>query len=133
LHGSDNDDELAYSNEKSQTEKHHKRIFMPFIPLSECPAKELLPGFSVKFVHSAHMTFAHWTVTAGSVLPVHSHPHEQVAHILEGTFELTIDGTSKLLDASTIGVIPPNAIHSGRAVTDCRILDVFYPIREDYR
>lgn len=23
--------------------------------------------------------------------------------------------------------------HSGRALTDCRVIDVFYPVREDYR
>ena len=29
-------------------------------------------------------------------------------------------------------MIPSNATHSGRAITACRILDVFYPLREDY-
>jgi hypothetical protein len=32
----------------------------------------------------------------------------------------------------SVGIIPPNAVHSGRALTDCKILDVFSPVREDY-
>jgi hypothetical protein len=29
--------------------------------------------------------------------------------------------------------VPPNVTHSGHAVTECRIIDVFHPVRDDYR
>ena len=106
---------------------------MPFIELESIDSKELIPGFDVRFIHSDTMTFAHWTVKAGAVLPEHNHEHEQVAHVLEGEFELTIDGQSMVVKPGTVGVIPSNAVHSGRAITDCRIMDVFHPIRQDYR
>lgn len=106
---------------------------MPFIELESIESKELIPGFNVRFVHSGTMTFAHWVIKAGSILPKHSHEHEQVAHVLEGEFELTIEGKSMVVKPGTIGVIPSNAVHSGKAITDCRVMDVFYPIREDYR
>lgn len=106
---------------------------MPFIELESIESKELIPGFDVRFIHTDSMTFAHWVIKAGAVLPEHSHEHEQVAHVLEGEFELTIDGQSMVVKPGTVGVIPSNAVHSGRAITDCRIMDVFNPIREDYR
>jgi quercetin dioxygenase-like cupin family protein len=106
---------------------------MPFITLDASPAREIFPGFKVHFVHSANMTFAHWMIQAGSMLPAHSHPHEQVVNMVEGEFELTIDGETRRLGPGTVAVIPSNARHSGRAITDCRIIDAFYPIREDYR
>jgi len=56
-----------------------------------------------------------------------------VANIIEGEFELTIDNETKILKPGDVAVIPSNAVHSGKAITDCRILDVFYPVREDYR
>ena len=79
------------------------------------------------------MTLAYWSVEAGSVLAEHAHPHEQVANVLHGEFELTVDGETKVLKPGMVVVIPPHAPHSGRAVTACELLDVFHPVREDYR
>jgi quercetin dioxygenase-like cupin family protein len=106
---------------------------MPFLDLLDVETRVLIPGFHVKFVHSSTMTFAHWDIEPGSVLPEHSHPHEQVCNVIEGEFELTIDGESRVLKSGGVGVIPSNAVHSGKAVTRCHVIDVFHPIREDYR
>jgi len=106
---------------------------MPFIELSGVPAREIVPGFTARFVHSEHMTFSYWQVKAGAVLPEHSHPHEQVATLIAGKFEMTVAGETRIIEPGRVAVIPPEAKHSGRALTDCYILDVFYPIREDYR
>jgi quercetin dioxygenase-like cupin family protein len=107
--------------------------FMAFVNLSEMPAREIFPGFNVRFVHSEFMTFAHWWIKAGALLPEHSHRHEQVVNMLDGLFELTLDGETQQLGPGSVAVIPPNAIHSGKAMTDCRIIDAFFPIREDYQ
>ena len=92
-----------------------------------------MPGFVGRFLHTESMTLAWWDVEAGSTLPEHRHPQEQVAHVLEGVFELTVDGATERLEPGRIAVIPSNVPHSGRALTACRILDVFQPVREDYR
>ena len=106
---------------------------MPSVNLNDVPQREVFAGFSGRFVHSQFMTFAHWEIKAGAALPSHSHPHEQVVNMIEGEFELTSNGVTQRLGPRSVAVIPPNAMHSGRAITDCRILDVFHPVREDYR
>ncbi|HOF06358.1 MAG TPA: cupin domain-containing protein [Syntrophales bacterium] len=106
---------------------------MPFFELKEIPGREIVPGFTARFVHSQFMTFSYWEVKAGAVLPEHSHPHEQVANLLSGKFEMTVAGETRVLEPGMVAVIPPEAKHSGRALADCYILDVFYPVREDYR
>jgi quercetin dioxygenase-like cupin family protein len=93
----------------------------------------MFPGFKVHFVHSSYMTFAHWEIEPGALLPVHSHPHEQVVNMITGEFELTISGETRRLGPGEVAVIPPDAVHSGKAITPCRIIDAFYPIREEYR
>lgn len=100
--------------------------------LDDLPEKSPFPGWRGKFIRSAGMTFVYWHVPAGTVLPEHSHPHEQVAHMFEGEFEIVVDGVAHLLRPGSVSIIPPHAVHSGRAITDCRILDVFCPVREDY-
>jgi quercetin dioxygenase-like cupin family protein len=94
--------------------------------------KAIFPGFRGRFIHSANMSFGLWDIDAGASLPEHAHPHEQVGHLLEGEFSLTIAGVAYVMKTGSVAVIPSNARHSGKAVTACRILDVFYPLREDY-
>jgi unsaturated pyranuronate lyase len=100
---------------------------------SKCEPRTVIPGFVGRFLHSDTMTFVLWEIAAGSPLPEHSHPHEQVVHLYEGEFEMTVEGETKRMSSGTVFAIPGNARHHGRALTDCRIMDVFCPVREDYR
>ena len=106
---------------------------MPFVNLSDLSEKEAVPGFHGKFVHGDNMTTTFWRIEAGAKLPEHSHPHEQVSIVTEGKFEMTLDGETRQLEAGTVAVIPSNVTHSGVALTDCKIADIFYPVREDYK
>lgn len=106
---------------------------MPFVDLSDMSEKEVVPGFHGKFVHGDNMTTAFWRIEKGAEVPEHAHPHEQMSVVTSGKFEMTLDGEMRKLAAGTVVVIPSNVTHSGVALTDCTILDVFYPVREDYR
>lgn len=95
--------------------------------------REVFPGFQGRFIHSETMTFAYWEIRRGSTVPEHSHMHEQVVNMLEGEFEFTIGGDCKILSKGMVAIIPSNVRHTGKAITDCKILDVFHPVREDYK
>lgn len=95
--------------------------------------RELFPGYRARIVHSDRMSFSYVDVDAGASFTEHDHPHEQVIHMLEGTFELTIESDTQLLHTGDVAIVPPNARHRGTARTPCRILDVFAPVREEYR
>lgn len=100
---------------------------------SKVEPRLVIPGFLGRILHSDTMTFVLWEIAEGARLPEHSHPHEQVAHVYEGEFEVTVEGKTMRLRPGTVAAIPSNARHSGRALTACRIMDAFWPIREDYR
>ena len=106
---------------------------MPFLDLSDIHESEPVPGFRVRFVHTDNMTVAYWDIERGAAMPEHSHEHEQIVNLIEGDFELTVGDELRTLTPGVVAVIPPDVPHSGRAATTCRIVDVFYPVREDYR
>ncbi len=106
---------------------------MRFIDLDKINKKEIVPGFEGKFIHTNNMTVVYWTIQAGSQLPEHSHHNEQITTIIEGEFVLTSEGENRNVKPGDVAVFPSNTKHSGKALTDCYIMDVFHPVREDYK
>jgi len=105
---------------------------MELVDLKQQNAKEIIPGYRACYVHTGNMTLQYCEVTAGSPMPEHAHPHEQVTTLVRGRFEMIVDGKAVLLEEGAALVIPPNARHSGMPLTDCYIIDVFFPRREDF-
>lgn len=101
--------------------------------LSSIPSKEIMPGYHGKLIHSQTMSIAFWTVTKNAEVPEHSHKNEQIMHVMEGEFQFTLDGTTKIYRPGDIVVIAPHQKHSGKALTDCKLMDVFSPTREEYK
>ncbi len=101
--------------------------------LSDIPARQTFPGFFGKMVHGESSTLAFWDVKKGSTAPEHHHVHEQITYVLEGELEMKIGGEQYLLTPGSVHVIPSHVLHSAYARTDCRIIDSFVPVREDYR
>lgn len=106
---------------------------MPFIDIDDYESIELAPGARARTPYGKHLMLSYLELAADSVVPMHSHPHEQGGMLLEGRMRLTIGGESRDCKAGDMFIIPPNTPHTarplgGRAV----VLDVFSPVREDY-
>lgn len=106
---------------------------MSFITVQDLPSKEIVPGGEARVIHTGQMSLVYWHAKAGAHFPMHQHPHQQVAHVLEGSFELTVGTETKKLEPGITAVIPGGVPHGGKAITDCSLLDVFHPEREDYK
>ena len=102
------------------------------INLKALNAIEKMPGFHGKFFHTGDMTIAYWNIDKGSALPEHFHVHKQIVQVMSGRFEMTIGGENHTFEAGDVVEIPSNVPHSGKALTDCVIHDLFLPAREDY-
>ena len=95
--------------------------------------KEIAPGFFSKLIHTQNNTINFIEVKAGCSVPLHQHIHEQCSFVTEGLFQMTIAGEVKVLDTGSFAIIPSNTIHGGIAITDCKLIDLFSPVREDYK
>ena len=100
--------------------------------IKEIKANEIIPGYFGKFFHGEKMTLAFWKVKKNSKIPKHNHIHEQCLFVKKGKFELTIEGGKKILHENELIFIPSRKHHSGIALTDCELIDVFSPNRKEY-
>lgn len=107
---------------------------MTFTSLASLPAKEIFGGaIRGHYAHLDQMTIGEVVFRADTVLPMHSHPHEQVTYVLSGRVQLTVGEQTSILTAGMVMLVPGGVTHGGRALTDARVIDVFTPVREDYR
>ena len=101
--------------------------------VTDLKEREVVPGIRGRFVHSENVTVVYWDIDAGAIMPDHAHPHEQIVNVLEGVFDFDVEGEVAEAQPGFVAIVPSNVMHGGKAKTRVRILDVFYPVREDYR
>lgn len=95
--------------------------------------KELVAGITGYYAHGDSMTFGYVELKSGSTVPMHQHVQEQITYIIEGELDMVIGGQNFLLSAGMYHVIPSNMPHSAIAKTDCKVIDAFSPVREEYK
>jgi len=103
------------------------------LKVEELAEFQIAPGISARAISTQVLTVLHVRIAAGSQLPEHFHHNEQVLNLIDGELELNVDGETHALGPGTSFVLSPNVPHSARALSDCRVIDVFHPAREDFR
>lgn len=104
-----------------------------FLNLDGLPEKEILPGFTARFIHTDTLTIGHVRIARGSTLPEHSHIQEQITNVVSGELQMTVGGETQTCGPGTAVLIPSNTPHSAFALSDCYVIDVFQPARADYK
>jgi quercetin dioxygenase-like cupin family protein len=105
-----------------------------FPTADECSRHTIFPGVTVQTCSGERMMLSLANLAPHSVVEEHAHPHEQVGVVLEGRATFWIGGEQKTLQPGDIFRIPGNVRHKVVALGQpFRALDVFYPIRDDYR
>ena len=106
---------------------------MPLAHLPTVPARQFFPGARGHYAHGERTTIGEVILEPGAVVPIHQHPHEQVSYVVSGRLEFTIGAERYELTPGDALLIPGHAPHGCRAITACRVVDIFTPVREDYR
>jgi quercetin dioxygenase-like cupin family protein len=105
---------------------------MAFIHPDTMRTSERLPGWHGRFWRSEHMSFADYAIAAGSSIHEHHHPHEEVWLVLEGELEVMVAGETQHAGPGCVAVVPPDALHSVRALTSGRAVVANHPVRHDF-
>lgn len=94
----------------------------------------IFPGVDICTAAGEKMMISVVDLEPHSVVEEHSHPHEQVGILLSGKVTFFIGDEQKECGAGDTWIIPGGVKH--RVVcgdAPAKALDVFMPIREDYR
>ena len=94
---------------------------------------ELAPGVTMRPLFGDGAMLNLLEFEAGARVPVHDHPHEQLGYVLEGELGLEIDGVEHRLQPGHAYRIAGGTPHAAWSHGPCLVLDVFDPVREDYR
>ena len=68
-----------------------------------------------------------------AVVPLHSHPHEQIGYVVRGAIQFTIGERVEVLRAGDGYVIPGGVPHSCLGLESSLAVDVFAPVRDEYK
>jgi quercetin dioxygenase-like cupin family protein len=105
---------------------------MPFVDISSLKVIERLPGWYGRYSHSPNLTFAHYDFKGDASIHEHFHAQEAVYEVVEGELEVTIEGEAEIARRGVVAIVPSNACHSVKALTDGRATIVDYPARREF-
>ena len=100
---------------------------------NENPWITMCPGIKRQTVTSGkamYQMLAH--LDAGSKMPEHHHPQEQVVYILEGRLKLIVAGTPHEMATGDSYYLASNMPHGVETIEKTRVLDTFSPPRDAY-
>jgi quercetin dioxygenase-like cupin family protein len=105
-----------------------------FVRFDEIARFDLADGVSARPLFGAKAMLNLIEFEPGAVVPLHSHPHEQLGIVLAGVQVLVVDGVEHPLRPMEGYVLPGGVEHSAHCGPEgATVLDVFQPVREDYR
>ena len=97
------------------------------------PWIEIAPGIKRRTITAgAAMYQMRAELAAGSRLPEHAHPQEQIAHVINGRMKLIVAGVPYELATGDAFYLGSNVLHGVETIEDTTVIDTFSPPRDDY-
>ena len=93
------------------------------------PAK----GIQMKsLVYGEKTHLCEFKLDGGSIIPEHSHPHEQTGYLVAGKVQFVMEDKTFDAEAGDSWSVPGNMLHSAKVLENSVIVEVFSPVREEY-
>ena len=127
------DERRPTSQRESQDEKEGEMKGM-FIKSKGIPFEELKPDVHRRILgYIDNLMAVEVRFQKGAIGEVHSHRHAQTGYVLEGSFQVEVEGKKEVLKRGDCYFAEPHIMHGVVCLEDdSTLLDIFTPIREDF-
>ena len=100
----------------------------------ECGRHTIFPGVHIRSCAGEKLMLSYVDLEPHAVVEEHSHPHEQLGMLLAGRAIFYIGDEQKTVGPGDMWCIPGGVRHRVVALDEpVKALDVFCPVREEYR
>jgi quercetin dioxygenase-like cupin family protein len=107
---------------------------MTFFTVKDLPGTEMLPGIMRRAVYLDNVMITFFDFEPNTVIPEHSHPHEQISFVVKGAMEFRLGDETRVVRAGEGVCCPPHVSHSAVVLDEPTFaLDAWYPPREEYK
>jgi len=101
---------------------------------ADWPEVEAVPGVHRRVLSCGdQLMVVQFRIQGGAEVPAHTHPHEQVGHVVSGRMRFRIGDEERELGPGQGYSVPGGVVHGALGVTDVIAIDSFHPVRDDYR
>ena len=105
----------------------------PFADLSELARLRIWDGVAGRVVGGTGLTLAFFELDASSVVPEHSHPHEQLGVCISGSLSFDIGGEQREVAPGGTWAIPGGVPHEVRVGPEgAAVIEAWSPQRDDW-
>lgn len=83
-------------------------------------------------VHGERTSLHKFKLDKGTLIPMHSHPHEQTGYLVSGRMNFILKDKTISLEQGDSWSIPGGMEHSADVIEDCILIEIFSPVRQEY-
>lgn len=95
----------------------------------------MMPADGVRLktlVHGEKTHLCEFRIDKGSMVPKHSHPHEQTGYLVSGRVKFIVEDEEFEAEPGDSWCLPGDIVHAAETLEDSVIVEVFSPVRDDY-
>lgn len=96
------------------------------------PAENFGPNIQRRFVMGSQSMMTRWDIKAGTRLPLHFHPNEQITRVEKGQLEVYSQGDKYVVKPGQVMIFAANVPHEFVGVKDTSFVEYHTPARQDF-